>query len=79
MSPSLSPKENLLRAIHHDNPEWVPNGLESVVMLRPPVVERPRTAGFDSFGVRWEHNDAAEGGTYPAHDGRTITDIARWS
>ena len=75
---SLSPKENLLRVIHHDHPEWVPNGMESVVMLRPPVVERPRAAGYDSFGVRWEHNDTAEGGTYPALGGHTIVDLARW-
>jgi len=29
----LSPKENLLRAIEHQHPQWVPNGMESVIML----------------------------------------------
>ena len=26
----LSKKENLLRAIHHGSPQWVPNGMESL-------------------------------------------------
>lgn len=69
---ALTPKQNLLRVIGHDNPEWVPNGLESVVMLYPPYVERPLLAGYDSFGVKW---DFAAEGTYPAHNGHTITDI----
>ena len=46
---TLTPKENLLRVIHHDRPEWVPNGMESLIMWLP-VVERP-SAGYDAFGV----------------------------
>lgn len=74
----LSPRENLLRAIRHDHPQWVPNGMESVVMLRPPVVERPQSAGLDCFGVPWEHRAGAEGGTYPAPGGHPVTDLRRW-
>ena len=47
----LTPKENLLRVIHHDNPEWVPYGMESEIMIGPPVVEGPDEAGLDSVGV----------------------------
>ena len=37
-------KENLLRVIHHDGPAWVPNGMESVVRIGSPAVERPSAA-----------------------------------
>ena len=75
---TLTPKENLLRVIRHDNPEWVPYGMESEVMIGPPVVERPGEAGLDSWGVRWALEEGAHGGTYPAHNGHTITDLHRW-
>ena len=75
---SLTPKENLLRVIHHDHPEWVPNGMESEVSIGPPVTERPGAAEPDSWGVRWAHEEGAQGGTYPAHGGHTITDLHRW-
>jgi hypothetical protein len=71
----MTPKENLLRTIRHDSPEWVPNGLEAVVMLSPPIVTRPRLAGLDSWGVRWEL-DAA--GTYPAGAPYVCADIRAW-
>ncbi len=74
----LTAKENLLRVIHHENPEWVPYGMESQIMIGPPVVERPGQAGLDSWGVRWDLEEDAHGGTYPAHDGHTVTDLARW-
>jgi len=73
-----TPKENLLRVIRHDRPEWVPNGMESVVMLDAPVVERPREAGCDAFGARWSLEQGAEGGTFPTHGGQTIDDLSRW-
>ena len=74
----MSPKENMLRVIRRDNPRWVPNGMESVIMLGPPVVERPGQAGFDAFRVHWSLEKEAEGGTYPTHDGHTIKDIRKW-
>ena len=74
----MTQKENLLRTINHDNPEWVPNGLEAVEWIFPPVVERPAQAGLDDFNVKWDIEEGAEGGTYPAHNGNTITDISKW-
>ncbi len=74
----MTPKENLLRVIRHDRPAWVPNGMESVWQLGPPVVERPGQAGLDSWGVRFELKADAHGGTFPAHEGHTITDLSTW-
>jgi uroporphyrinogen-III decarboxylase len=75
---ALTPKQNLLRVIHHDRPHWVPNGMESVVRVCPPVSERPVEAGLDAFGVHWSLEEGAEGGTFPTHGGHTITDLSRW-
>jgi len=75
---TLTPKENLLRVIHHNGPEWVPNGMESLIMVRSPVVERPSAAGYDAFCVHWSFDEQAEGGTYPTHGGHTITDLSQW-
>ncbi len=74
----MTPKENLLRVIYHNNPKWIPYGLESVEMVFPPVVERPAQSGKDDFGVVWDLEEGAEGGTYPAHNGHTISDISKW-
>lgn len=75
---SLSKRDNLLRAIRHDSPQWVPNDMESVVMICSPVVERPDEAGKDAFGVDWSLEEGAKGGTYPTHDGHPITELSRW-
>lgn len=71
----MQAKENLLRVIKHDSPEWVPNGMESVITIAPPIVARPGSAGFDSWGVKWEWD---EGGTFPAGDHHVCTDIREW-
>ena len=73
-----SPKENLLLAIRHDSPQWVPNGMESQWMIGPPVVERPGEAGKDAFGVEWALEPGAQGGTYAAHGGNPVKDLRDW-
>ena len=74
----MTPKENLLRTIRRDQPEWVPDGMESVVRIHPPVVERPTAAGPDAFGVLWAFEAEAQGGTFPAHVEPVVSDLARW-
>ena len=75
----MKTKENMLRVIRRDNPQWVPDGMaEAVVTLKCPVVERPARAGLDAFGVRWDYEPGAEGGTYPAIGGNVIDDIESW-
>jgi len=75
---NMNQKENLLRAIHHDRPQWVPNGMESVITIQPPVVERPYRGGKDDFGVLWALEEGAHGGTYPAHGGHPILELQTW-
>jgi len=73
----MTPEENYLRAIRHDHPQWVPTIIPGAT-LNPPVTERPGEPVKDDFGVQWSLKEQAEGGTYPAHGGHTITDLARW-
>lgn len=74
----MTPKENLLRAIRHDHPQWVPATGEAVVQIRPPIVERPAGEGLDSFGVHWSFEADAEGGTFPTHGREPLKDLSRW-
>jgi len=74
----MTPKENMLRVIEHNNPEWVPQGLESVVFLRPPLIERPVTPGFDCWGCEHDLKEEARGGTFPKVGGHVIKDFSKW-
>ena len=74
----MTAKENLLRCIRHDDPQWVPNGMEAVITIGPPVVERSYSAGKDAFGVLWALEDGVQCGTYPALGGHPIADLRAW-
>ena len=74
----ITKKENYLRAIRRENPQWVPYGRESVKLVYPPVIERAAGKGKDDFGVEWDINELAEGGTYPVEGEFVITDIERF-
>ena len=62
----MKAKENMLRTIRHDSPQWVPNGMEAIVTIGAPVVERPERAGKDAFGVVWAYEEGAQGGYFPS-------------
>jgi len=80
----MTPKENLLRAIRRENPQWVPDGLDGPVYLAnvatvySPVAERPDEAGQDGFGVHWSLEEHAEGGTFPTQGGHPIRQLGQW-
>ena len=71
-------KENYLRAIRNQSPDWVPKNGEAVKTIMPPICERPNSAGKDVFGCEWALNVKAEGGTYPAERNFVLTDITNW-
>lgn len=74
----MTPKENMLRILNHNSPQWVPNGTEGIVQIGSPVVERTGQTGYDAFNVHWTYEPEAEGGTYPTADGHPIKDIHKW-
>jgi len=74
----MTRKENYLRALKRQKPQWVPNADEAVVTVLPPVCERPPKAGKDAFGCLWELEEKAEGGTFPASRDYVITDLENW-
>ncbi len=74
----MKSRENLLRAIRRTGPAWVPNGMEGVVTIEPPVIERPYAAGTDPFGVKWDIEEKTGTGTYPAHGGWPLKDFETW-
>jgi len=75
---SMQAKDNLLRVVRHDNPQWVPNGMEAVVTVGAPAVERPGEAGKNAFDVAWSLKADAQGGAFPTPDGNPITDLMSW-
>lgn len=74
----MNKKENYLRSIFRNNPEWVPYVNEAVITVLPPICERPASAGKDVFGCEWHLNEKAEGGTYPSNNNFVITDLSAW-
>lgn len=74
----MNKKENYLRAIKRQYPEWIPYHSEAIKTIGIPLAERPRQAGKDCFGCEWDYNPLASGGTFPAEHDFVITDIMRW-
>ncbi|MFZ2658665.1 MAG: uroporphyrinogen decarboxylase family protein [Victivallales bacterium] len=74
----LTSKDNLLKTIFRDSPEWVPNGMEKTITIGAPVIERPSQAGLDAFKCSWDYEKGAEGGTYPVENLHPVSDISRW-
>jgi len=66
----MKAKENIVRTIKRDDPEWVPYRYDgSLTMLLPKVVACPREGGLDDWGVNWLATPAEES-SYP--DGRPV-------
>jgi len=58
----MTAKENLLRTIRRQEPEWVPYRYDgSLTLLHPPVSVRPPEGGVDDWGVRWIQTTVTEG------------------
>jgi hypothetical protein len=82
---SLSPKENYLRCLRHEEYEYVPivvlpGGSDAAFSgLLPPFGTGNESTGFiDGFGVRWEGSDSAAGGRLPAPGEFILKDVTRW-
>lgn len=61
----MTKKENLIRAIRRDNPEWIPYRYDgSLTMILPLINARPREGGVDDWGCNWIATNTEEG-SYP--------------
>ncbi|MDR0388535.1 MAG: hypothetical protein LBH73_00515 [Spirochaetaceae bacterium] len=84
--PSLSLRENYLRALRHEETEYVPlNGWTSgggdaaLTGLLLPFDAGNESTGFrDGYGVRWEASEAAGGARLPAPGEFILKDVTRW-
>jgi uroporphyrinogen-III decarboxylase len=81
--PSLSPKENYLRALRHEETEYVPFGFGPDVgfcgVVVPPTDQGHESSNFrDAFGVRWVASDSAVGAQIPAPGEFLLKDVTRW-
>jgi uroporphyrinogen-III decarboxylase len=82
---SLSPRENYLRCLRHEETEYVPfvalgPGGDAVFRgLFCPAERGQESAGFrDGFGVRWDSSESAPGGQIPAPGEFILKDITKW-
>jgi hypothetical protein len=80
--PDLSPKENYLRCLRHEDYEFIP--ASAGFDARPcgfllPIDRGTEDTDFiDGFGVRWVAIDSVAGGLIPAPGEFILKDIARW-
>ncbi len=67
----MKKRENIIRAITRDNPEWIPYRYDgSLSILKPKaIVVRPEQGGLDDWGTNWVATNQREG-SYP--DGRPV-------
>jgi uroporphyrinogen decarboxylase len=70
----MTQKENLIRTIKRDSPEWTPYRYDGALALLASdyVCVRPKEGGYDDWGVKWLYTNEEEG-SYP--EGRAILDI----
>lgn len=65
----MQPKENLIRILEHDHPEYIPTPDERpIYSIYVNFIERPDQAGLDDWGVEWLWANEATG-TYPNRNG----------
>ena len=68
----MNRRENLIRTIARDHPQWIPYRYDGcLTTLIPPVTALTRGGGLDDWGVVWR--ESAEG-SYPKERGLVILD-----
>jgi hypothetical protein len=77
----LSPKENYLRCLRHEEYEYVPIGFGGDVGMAgafPSDHGDPSNGFMDGFGVHWTASDSAAGGLIPEPGKFILQDVTRW-
>ncbi|MDR3122884.1 MAG: hypothetical protein LBU16_03785 [Treponema sp.] len=81
---NLSPKENYLRCLRHEEYEYVPalafgpGGDVGMAGFFPSDCGDASTGFVDGFGVRWAASDSAAGGLIPEPGNFILQDVTRW-
>jgi hypothetical protein len=83
---NLSPRENYLRTLRHEENEYVPiswslGAFADAALagaFSPTDCGQEFTGFVDGFGVRWVASDSAVGGVIPAPGEFILKDITRW-
>jgi hypothetical protein len=81
---NLSPKENYLRCLRHEEYEYVPvlafgpGGDVGMAGFFPSDCGDASTGFVDGFGVRWVASDSAAGGLIPEPGKFILEDVTRW-
>jgi hypothetical protein len=78
---NLSPRENYLRCMRHEEYEYVPLSITDCGMLGvlcPPEKGEPDKGMVDGFGVHWVTADSAVGGLIPEPGKFLLTDVTQW-
>lgn len=70
----MDPLENLLRAIHHDGPAWVPRNNEGLVVGLQYAGNFQIACWTDNWGTRWE---VGHEGMVPFPKGNPLPDLSR--
>jgi uroporphyrinogen-III decarboxylase len=80
--PDLTPRENYLRALRHEETEYVPFAMApdiARVGTFSPTDRGLESYGFrDGYGVRWAISESALGGSLPAPGDFILKDVTRW-
>jgi SAM-dependent methyltransferase len=80
----LTPRENLLRVLHHQEAEYVPFVITDAAILGfgagsgPWLEKGPAGGGLDGFGVRWITPASGGGAPIPAPNEFLLKDITEW-
>jgi hypothetical protein len=76
----LTPKENYLRSLRHEKPEYVPFSFAEscLVGMELPMDKGPPGGGIDGFGVNWIATASGGGGAVPDSSHFILDDITQW-
>ena len=74
----ITKKENILRTIYRNNPEWVPYRYDSMINLYPNILVRAVDGGKDDWGTNWISTNSPEGSFPDITPPLTIDEISKY-
>jgi uroporphyrinogen-III decarboxylase len=77
---TLTPKENYLRALRHEETEYTPCGIldSASIGFTDDFEKGPRGGGYDAFGVKWITPLSGGGASIPDNSAFLLEDVREW-